>query len=194
MTRSGAPIEQLGELRAEAARRGDGELAARRAGAARHVGERVRARAREASPGELAVQRGQPRVGHPAQDEVLLVGRAQLALAVLRDERREGAELRGRDVAEDEADHHRREPDLLLGPHAVLGPRLVAGLGRLRLGEQGAARGGLRLRRQDERYAALLADRLALGVVLGDERGGADLVDRPLEAAPWRGCSGCRSG
>ena len=130
--RIGPPIERLGENAGEAARCGDCELAARCTGAARDVGERVRAAAREAEARELAMECGQLRVGDEAQHEVLLVRRAQLALAELHDERAEAAQLRGGDVAEHEADHDGGEARLLLRSHAVGGP---GGVARIRLAD-----------------------------------------------------------
>ena len=92
----GAAIEQVGEHAGEAARCGDRELAARRARAARDIGDRVRAGLREADARELAMQRGELRGRDEAQHEVLLVRQPDLAFAVLHGELGDRAQLRRR--------------------------------------------------------------------------------------------------
>ena len=63
--------------------RGDGELAAVGAGAGDDVGEEAGLGGAEADLGELAVEHGQVRFVHPAEDDVLLRVGARVAVGIL---------------------------------------------------------------------------------------------------------------
>ncbi len=127
------------------------------------------------------MERRQSRGRHPAQHDVLLVRQPHLALAELHGQLGERAQLRRGDVAEHEPDRHVREPGLLLRACRVLRPFVVAELRRGHVRERRATWRQRRLEREHEQHAALGADRLALGAVVGEELIDADLVDRPLE-------------
>jgi hypothetical protein len=173
--------QRVGQRPRGAARGRDRELAAGGARARGHVDDRAGAGEREAGVDQRGVDQRQPVVGQPAQDDVLIVGGAQLAVGVGVDDRGQRAQLAAGEIAERHADAGDRVAGLALWRHRHRGPR---GEARARGRGQRQPRARRRRRQRDRRVrpAALRRDRRALRDVQLAHAIGADLVDRPLEA------------
>ena len=102
------------ELGRQPSRRGDAELAGVGAGAGGDVADRLRAGTAEAEGVQLAMERRQVRLAHPAQHDVLLDGGADGVADVPAGDVGEPPELIAVDVAEGQAHRHHRVPRLAL--------------------------------------------------------------------------------
>ncbi len=172
------------QLRRQRPRRGDPQLAGVGARAGRDVRDGARPRQSELGRRQLAVDRRQVGLAHPAQQHVLVDGGAQAVAGVLAGDVGQGPGLVGRQVAEGQGEDGHRVAGLALGQH-VAGPPGLEPVG-VGAGGQGPRRAQRRLVGdvqvgQEGGPARVGPQQLALLQDQPLELGEAELLDQELD-------------